>query len=86
MSHPAHIKPSNKTIQPYSDTLAANSERHVGHERAVRSAFQTMLPDTAKLHDWLLVPEKRIRVGWQPRHPRQRPIRRIQPELPSLGG
>ena len=29
----------------------------------MRSAFQTLLADTAKLHRWLLVPEKRMRVG-----------------------
>src|ERR1700694_5365945 len=63
MPPPPHIKPAHKAIQAYYETLTAYSERHVGHEGAVRSAFQTLLADTAKLHRWLLIPEKRMRVG-----------------------
>jgi hypothetical protein len=63
MPHPASIKANHKAIQAYYAALQAYSEHHVGHEGAVRSAFQVLLADTAKLHRWMLVPEKRMRIG-----------------------
>jgi hypothetical protein len=58
MSHAASIKATHKAIQLYYQTLQAYHEHGVGHETAVRSAFQNLLAETAKSHRWLLVPEQ----------------------------
>jgi hypothetical protein len=63
MSHPNPIKPAHKAIQTYYQTLRDYSEHHVGHETALRSAFQNLLADLAKTHHWLLVPEQSTRIG-----------------------
>lgn len=63
MSHPAPIKPTHKAIQTYYQALLDYREHGVGHETALRSAFQNLLAETAKTHHWLLVPEQSNRAG-----------------------
>ncbi len=57
MSKSAALKPTHRAIQKYYDALATYSDQHVDHETAVRSAFQTLLADTAKTAGWTLIPE-----------------------------
>ena len=57
MSKPAALKPPHRAIRKYYDALATYSDQHVDHETAVRSAFQTLLADTAKTAAWTLIPE-----------------------------
>jgi len=57
------IKPSHKAIQRYFDTLQSYGTHDVGHETALRSAFQNLLSDTAKSLGWILVPEQRTKSG-----------------------
>ena len=63
MSHPAPIKSTHKAIQNYYQTLREYREHGVGHETALRSAFQNLLAETAKTRHWLLVPEQSNRAG-----------------------
>jgi hypothetical protein len=63
MPHPAIIKPTHKAIVAYYETLKAYGEHDVGHETALRSAFQNLPAETAKAHHRLLVPEQRTKVG-----------------------
>ncbi len=63
MSQPAHVKAAHKAIQTYYQTLKEYSEHHVGHETALRSAFQNLLAETAKAQHWLLVPEQSTKIG-----------------------
>jgi hypothetical protein len=63
MSHPAPIKATHKAIQTYYQALQDYREHHVGHETALRSAFQNLLAETAKVRHWLLVPEQSTRAG-----------------------
>lgn len=51
------IKPTHKPVRVYYETLEAYDRQGVTHEGAIRSAFQTLLADTAKKHKWTLVPE-----------------------------
>src|SRR5947209_6654838 len=57
------VKPTHKAIQAYYETLLAYREHYVGHETALRSAFQNLLAETAKTQHWMLVPEQSIKVG-----------------------
>ena len=57
------IKSTHKAIQTYYQTLQDYREHEVGHETALRSAFQNLLADTAKTHHFLLVPEQSTRSG-----------------------
>ena len=63
MTTPAPLKSSHKAIQTYYEKLKEYSAHYVGHETALRSAFQNLLAETAKPHGWLLVPEQRAKVG-----------------------
>ncbi len=63
MSHPAPIKATHKAIQTYYQTLNDYHEHGVGHETALRSAFQNLLAEIAKTRHWLLVPEQSNRTG-----------------------
>jgi hypothetical protein len=63
MSHPAHVKATHKAILTYYQTLQAYREHDVGHETALRSAFQNLLAEIAKTRRWLLVPEQSNRSG-----------------------
>jgi predicted helicase len=63
MSQPAHVKANHKAIQTYYQTLKDYREHDVGHETALRSAFQNLLAEIAKTRHWLLVPEQSNRSG-----------------------
>lgn len=63
MSHPVHVKATHKAIQTYYQTLKDYREHGVGHETALRSAFQNLLAETAKTRHWLLVPEQSTKSG-----------------------
>jgi predicted helicase len=63
MSHPVHVKAAHKAIQTYYQTLKDYREHGVGHETALRSAFQNLLAETAKTRHWLLVPEQSTKIG-----------------------
>lgn len=56
------IKPSSKAIQAYYDALSAYKGQGVGHETAIRSAFQNLLAETARARSWTLVPELTMKV------------------------
>jgi hypothetical protein len=91
------LKPTHRAVTAYYDTLAQFGDQHVVHETAVRSAFQTLLADTARAHGWTLIPElsagaldpNRDREGAAaplvPSRERQRAIEpnRAPPEAPS---
>ena len=51
------VTPAPKAIDHYFLSLEAFEARHVSHETAVRSAFQTLLDDCARQVGWKLVPE-----------------------------
>jgi predicted helicase len=57
------IKATHKAIQAYYQALQAYREHDVGHETALRSAFQNLLAETAKTHHLLLVPEQSTKSG-----------------------
>jgi len=51
------IKPTHRSVKAYYETLKGYAGQDVSHETAVRSAFQNLLADAAKLHGWTLIPE-----------------------------
>jgi hypothetical protein len=51
------LKPAHRAVKAYYETLAQYGDQQVAHETAVRSAFQTLLADTARAHGWTLIPE-----------------------------
>ena len=63
MSHSVHVKANHKAIQTYYQSLKDYHEHGVGHETALRSAFQNLLADIAKSRHWLLIPEQSNRSG-----------------------
>jgi hypothetical protein len=63
MSHSAHVKATPKAIRAYYQTLTAYRAHDVGHETALRSAFQNLLAEIAKTRHWLLVPEQSTKIG-----------------------
>ena len=56
-----NLKPEQRTVRRYYESLAEFDALGVGHETAVRSAFQSLLDDTARQFAWKLVPEYPIR-------------------------
>ncbi len=50
MPTPALVKPTQKAVQAYYQTLRAYGAHAVAHESALRSAFQNLLAETAKAH------------------------------------
>ena len=50
MSKVAQVKPTQKAVQTYYEALREYGEHYVGHETALRSAFQTLLAETARGH------------------------------------
>ena len=58
----AAIKPTHPAFAAYYQALKAYEGQQVGHETAVRSAFQNLLAETGKLHKWVLVPELALKV------------------------
>ncbi len=63
MPVPGQIKPTDKTIKTYYAALQGYSDERVVHEGATETAFQRLLADTAKLHDWFLIPKLPIKRG-----------------------
>ncbi len=61
------IKPTHRAVKAYYEALAVYGDQHVSHETALRSAFQTLLADTAKTHGWMLIPELGARGESEPR-------------------
>ncbi len=57
------IKPAHKAIQTYYAALKGYGAHEVEHELALRSAFQSLLDQTARLHKWFLIPELTTKVG-----------------------
>ena len=51
------LKPAHRAIKAYYDCLAGYTDQRVTHEGALRSAFQTLLADTARANGWTLIPE-----------------------------
>ena len=56
-----NLKPEQKSVRRYYESLAEFDALGIGHETAVRSAFQSLLDDTAGRFKWKLVPEYPIR-------------------------
>src|SRR5208282_2607411 len=52
-----NLKPTQKAVCGYYDSLAKFAEMGITHESAVRSAFQELLEHCARQFDWTLVPE-----------------------------
>jgi hypothetical protein len=62
--HRAHpVKPTHKAVKAYRETLEKLGSLKVKNEGALRTAFQTLLTDTARTVGWTLVPEQSMRVG-----------------------
>src|SRR5689334_17203611 len=62
------ISSTHKAVQLYYRTLEDYAKENIHHETAVRSAFQNLLADTARMHGWLLIPElgeRSSRLVWQ---------------------
>lgn len=57
------IRPTHRAIRKYYESVAALRRQHVFNEMNVRSAFQSLLADTARLKGWTLVPELSERTG-----------------------
>jgi hypothetical protein len=56
MKH-ATVKPGHKSVKHYYETLEAFKVQGVGHEMAVRSAFQRLLEETGRKAGWTLIAE-----------------------------
>jgi len=57
MSQPPTVKPTHKPVKQYYEALAGFAAQGVGHEMAVRSAFQHLLEETGRKAGWTLIPE-----------------------------
>ena len=51
------ISPTHRSIHRYYEQVAALRDQRVLNEMSVRSAFESLLADTAKLKGWTLIPE-----------------------------
>jgi predicted helicase len=51
------ISPTNRSVRTYYERVAALRDQRVLTEMSVRSAFESLLADTAKLKGWTLIPE-----------------------------
>ncbi|MFB3921582.1 MAG: type ISP restriction/modification enzyme [Terriglobia bacterium] len=57
------ISPSHRAIRRYYENVAALRDQHVFDEMNVRSAFEMLLADAAKLKGWTLIPELSEKSG-----------------------
>jgi predicted helicase len=57
MLRAATLTPKHKLVKNYYSALKEFESQKVTHESAVRSAFQTLLADSARLRHWTLIPE-----------------------------
>ena len=51
------MAPTHRSIRAYYERVAALRDQRVLNEMSVRSAFEFLLADTAKLEGWTLIPE-----------------------------
>jgi len=51
------ITPTHRALRKYYESVAALRDQHVFNEMNVRSPFQSLLTDTARLKGWTLIPE-----------------------------
>ncbi|MBZ5545676.1 MAG: hypothetical protein LAO07_18705 [Acidobacteriia bacterium] len=51
------ISPHPRAVRKYYESVAALRDQHVFNEMNVRSAFESLLADTARLKGWTLIPE-----------------------------
>ncbi len=51
------ISPNHRAIRKYYESVAALRDQHVFNEMNVRSAFESLLADTARLRGWTLIAE-----------------------------
>ena len=56
------IKPTSTMIKAYFGALEVYAKQGVRHEDALRTAFQTLIADTAPSVGWQLIPELTNRV------------------------
>ncbi len=76
MPPPPVIKPTHKSITNYYATLESHAHQNVSHEMGLRRAFQELLAETARLHDWTLIPEESHRTQSSALSPQSCPLRR----------
>ncbi len=50
------VKPTHKAVKSYYAALATYADQSVGHEGALRSAFQNLLCETGRKVGWTLIP------------------------------
>src|SRR5258708_35080042 len=63
LPNPITIKPSNRAIQHYYETLRTYASYNATNEGALETAFSNLLQDTARLHSWTLLPKQPLNVG-----------------------
>jgi len=57
------VSPTHRSVRKYYETLEALKNQSVDNEMSVRSAFEFLLAETAKLRGWTLVPELSEKSG-----------------------
>ena len=57
------IKPTQKAVKVYYESMKALAEQGVVHEQAVRQPFATLLTETAKTRKWTFVAEQSVKVS-----------------------
>jgi predicted helicase len=57
------VSPTQRSVRKYYETLEGFRNQRVSDEMNVRSAFQSLLADTARLKGWTLVPELSAHSG-----------------------
>jgi len=57
MPSASKVKPTHKAVKSYYAALATYADQSVGHEGALRSAFQNLLADNGRKVGWTLIPE-----------------------------
>ena len=57
------VKPTHKAVKNYYAALGAYADQSVGHEGALRSAFQNLLAETGRKVGWTLIPELPLDAG-----------------------
>jgi len=62
MAAPNLIKPAHKAIKAYYEALHRYGQQDVGHESAVRSAFQGLLDECGRHFGWTFIPELPLEV------------------------
>src|SRR5689334_12978382 len=63
MSPHGLIAPTHRSIRKYYENAAALRQQRVFNEMNVRSPFEYLLADAAKLKGWTLIPELAGRAG-----------------------